>query len=72
NVLYFEGLDGATIGKLRREYQQEMVVDDTFWRTHGKAHYATLIFLKCPRRFAVPLVIKKKDRRSWQILGPLP
>ena len=72
NVLYFEGLDGATIGKLRREYQTEMAVDDQFWRDHGQARYATLIFLKRPRRFAVPFILKKRDRRAWCIMTTLP
>lgn len=69
NVLYFEGLDGAIIGKLRREYGREMAVDDQFWRAKGKARFATLIFLRRARRFVVPLALKKRDRRSWLILS---
>lgn len=67
NVLYFDDLDGATIGKLRREYQGGMAVSDTFWRAHTKARYATLIFLAKTQRFAVPLPVKKRDRRPWVV-----
>ncbi len=68
NVLYFEGLTGEMIGKLRREYKSELGVDDQFWRDKSKARYATLIFLKKPQRFVAPLLIKKRDRRSWILL----
>lgn len=71
NVLFFEALTGEMIGKLRREYQSDMAVGDQFWRDKGKARYGTLIFLVRPQRFVAPLLLKKRDRRSWMLFTDL-
>jgi predicted transcriptional regulator len=67
NVLFYEGLEPETVGKIRREYHQELVVDDGFWQKKANAKYVSLIFLKNPRRFITPMKMKKKDRRPWVI-----
>lgn len=69
NVLYFDGLTGETIGKLRREYHEELAVGDDFWRSKAKSRYATLIFLTKPERFIAPVLFRKRDRRSWVVLS---
>ena len=68
NVLFYENLDGETIGKLRKEYNPEMCADDKFWTDKASARYASLIFLNNSQRFLAPLKNKKKDRRSWVVL----
>ena len=68
NVLFYEGLGGEAIGKLRKEYNGDMCTNDDFWKSKASAHYASLIFLKKPTRFLAPLKNKKKDRRSWVVL----
>jgi predicted transcriptional regulator len=68
NVLYYEGLDAEAIGKLRHEYQNDLLVGDKFWQEHANSKYATIIFLKNPERFLAPLKIAKRDRRSWMVL----
>ncbi|OGD65970.1 hypothetical protein A3F08_00630 [Candidatus Berkelbacteria bacterium RIFCSPHIGHO2_12_FULL_36_9] len=68
NVLFYENLDGEAIGKLRKEYGKELAVGDDFWRQKAKARYASLIFLKCPKRFLAPLKSQKHDRRTWVLL----
>ncbi len=68
NVLYYENLDGETIGKIRREYANELCVDDGFWKLRSKSKYVTLIFLKNPERFLAPLRFSKHDRRPWVVL----
>lgn len=68
NVLFYDNLDGETIGKLRKEYAKDLGLSDEFWQKKASARYASLIFLKNPRRFLTPLRIKKRDRRPWIIL----
>lgn len=68
NVLFYEGLTGEIIGKLRKQYGKEMMVGDDFWRSHSNARYASVIFLKQPRRFLTPVKIEKHDRRPWVVL----
>lgn len=69
NVLFFDNLDGEKLGKLRKEYNQDLMVDENFWQQKGNARYASIIFLKNPRRFLTPLRLKKKDRRPWILEG---
>ena len=68
NVLFYENLDGELIGKLRKEYNQDLCADDSFCQSKVNSRYATIIFLKNPQRFLTPLRIGKRDRRSWIIL----
>ena len=69
NVLFYEGLTGESIGKLRKEYSKEMCVSDKFWQEKVNSKYASIIFLTNPTRFLAPIKNKKKDRRSWVLLG---
>lgn len=68
NVLYYENLDGETLGKLRKEYSDDLGFDDSFWGKKAFAKYATIIFLKNPRRFLGSIKLKKRDRRGWAVL----
>lgn len=68
NVLFYDNLTPEMIGNLRREYGKDLIVDDKFWEKYSKSKYATLIFLKNPKRFLSKVKFKKKDRRSWVII----
>jgi len=69
NVLFFDNLEPEMLGKLKREYNKELGTGDKFWEKHGKSKYATLIFLKNPKRFLTKVKFKKRDRRSWVVIG---
>lgn len=67
NVLFFTtGEIGLTT--LRRKYQKFIKAPRSFWQDHAQARYATLIFLKNPRRYLTPLSHQKRDRRAWVVL----
>lgn len=68
NVLYYEGLNPEAIGKIRREYNQELCTNDAFWQNKANSHYVSLIFIKNPKRYLAPLRLKKHDRRPWVVL----
>lgn len=66
NVLFFDNLDGETLGKLRRQYSQELGLEDGFWLK--VARFATVIFLKKPKRYITPMKFRKHDRRPWVLI----
>lgn len=68
NVLYYENLNPEAIGKIRKEYNNELCADDEFWQEKAQAKYATLIFITKAEKFLAPLRIYKRDRRSWVLL----
>ena len=68
NVLYYDNLTPESIAILRKEYSKELCVDDVFWQRKSNSRFGTLIFLKAPERFLVPIKINKKDRRPWVVL----
>jgi predicted transcriptional regulator len=68
NVLFYDNLTPEIIGKLRKEYNNDLAVDDKFWEKYSKSKYATLIFLKNPKRFLSKVKFQKRDRRSWVIV----
>ena len=65
NVLYYDNLTPEIIANIRREYGNESAETDDYWQKKAKSRYATLIFLRNPERFIVPLKSPKKDRRPW-------
>lgn len=68
NVLYYDNLKPQSVAILRKEYSAELCVSEEFWQRKAKSKYATLIFLKKPKRFVIPLKFHKKDRRPWLII----
>jgi ASC-1-like (ASCH) protein len=68
NVLFYENLTPELIGRIRKEYNKELNVDNNFWQAKANSRYASLIFLKNPRRFLAPMKFRKKDRRPWVII----
>lgn len=67
NVLFFTTSE-LGIDQLRRKYSRFIKASRIFWTNHRLARYATLIFLKNPRRYLTPLAQPKKDRRAWVAL----
>lgn len=68
NALFYDNLDPETIGKIRREYNQDLDLPKQFWEKKAKSRFCSLIFLKNPRKFLAPVSFKKKDRRPWVVL----
>lgn len=68
NVLYYENITGEIIGKLRKQFGADMMVTDEFWTSHTNARFATIIFVKNPQRYLMPIKLTKHDRRPWVVL----
>lgn len=73
NVLYYDRLDPEMIGRIRREYEKELGVEAAFWEAVRGAHFVSLLFLREPRRYLVPVPFPgKHDRRAWVVLAQWP
>lgn len=65
NVLYFSNLDSVKIARLRQEYGREASQPDKYWQAKARSRYASVLFLRAPERFIVPLKNPKRDQRPW-------
>lgn len=72
NVLFFSELNPKKLGDLRREYEEELKVDKSFWQNKKDSKYATLIFVKDSEPLANPILLEKHDKRAWVILSDVP
>lgn len=70
NCLYYDHLNQAMLEDIYNKYHaSHALVNDKFWRSKRKARFATIIFLKNPKKFLTPIIYKKNDRRAWVIIG---
>jgi len=68
NCLYYDKINPQFLLNLKNKYQDAVKMDENFWKSHRKARFATIIFLKNPHKFLTPIIYKKHDRRAWLIL----
>jgi len=68
NVLYYDNLDSDTFRNLRREYEEFSKINADFWNRKSNSSFATIIFLKNPKKFLAPLTFQKHDRRPWVVI----
>lgn len=68
NCLYYDNLDKKTLAKIREQYFQAVKMEEKFWTSHSKARFATILFLKNPKKFLTPVVYTKHDRRPWVVM----
>ena len=67
NVLYYDDLTPTLVSSLKDKYQDQISADENYWARKSKSRFGTLIFLKSPKRYVLPLKFKKHDRRPWLI-----
>ncbi len=72
NVLFFEDLNSKKLGDIRREYEEELQIDKSFWQNKKDSKYATLIFVTDPELLANPILLEKHDKRAWVVLSDVP
>lgn len=68
NCLYYEISHPEVIDKLAKNFGKEAAMDENFWKSHHQARFATVIFLKNPTKFLMPVAFQKNDRRPWVVL----
>lgn len=68
NCLYYDNINKVIFEKIKNQYQEAAKIDESFWTLRKKAKFATIIFLKNPKKFLTEVIYKKKDRRAWVII----
>jgi ASC-1-like (ASCH) protein len=68
-VKYYENLTPEQILEMQKQYNQQILGDEQYWREKAGSRYGVLVWLKdvrpIPHRF-----IKKFDWRAWVVLTP--
>lgn len=68
-VIFFDGITKEDFEAIKKEYGENLVVDELYWDAHKGAKYGTLIFIGDSSRFITsPIKIPKKDLRGWVVL----
>ncbi len=68
-VIFYDGLSGEDLARIKKEYGRDLAVDKTYWSNRSYCRYATLIFIGDSSRFITsPIKIKKTDLRGWVVL----
>ncbi len=68
-VKCFENLTAGQIAEIRKQYNQQILGDEQYWREKANSRYGILVWLKN----AQPIhhqSIKKFDWRAWVVLTP--
>lgn len=68
-VLSFDHPTNDEFGELKRKYASGMAMPQSFWFSHEKVNYVTLMFIKTVTKFIVAPEVPKKDLRPWVVLG---
>ena len=56
------------LARIRREYGQEIMAQEEFWKARQECCYCTLVFLEKVQTLAEPFRIDKRDMRGWVVL----
>lgn len=68
-VIFYDGLEAGEIREIRHKYDQELGVDEDYWKGKEACKYGTLIFIGESSRFITsPIKTNKKDLRGWVVL----
>lgn len=62
----FYDLERIPIAQIKKRYQKELCVSDSFWKLKAHSHYATLIFID-ELSLLKPFSIHKKGMQTWLV-----
>jgi len=65
---WFYRLDTLSWSIIRREFVKDICAEPSFWTRHESSVYASLMRLQDARPIP-PILVSKRDRRPWVILG---
>ena len=68
-VKHYENLTAEQIAQMQKQYNQQILGDEQYWRDKTNSQFGILVWLKDVR--PIPhLSIKKFDWRAWVVLTP--
>lgn len=65
DVLFFENLSEEQVEGIRTRYGKDICAEDDFWQLKKNARFATLIYVKEPRKIT-PFKVYKNDRSAFK------
>lgn len=68
-VRFYEDLSKNKLETIVKEYWNELSLEEKFWLNRKNSKYLTLIEIKNPTKFRVPVNVRKKNLSGWIVLG---
>ncbi len=67
-VFYFDHPNYEEVEEIKKKYGKSLVLPQSFWLSHEKINYITLMFIKSVSKFIIAPQIPKRDLRPWVVL----
>lgn len=68
-VNYYKELTPERLERIVKKYWDELALTEKFWQSKKDARFLTLIEIKRPTKFRIPVTVKKKSLSGWVVLG---
>src|SRR5579872_1707 len=68
-VIYFDHPTKVEVEEIKKKYATGLSLPKTFWLSHERINYVTLMFIKSVTKFLLPPQIAKRDLRPWVVLN---
>lgn len=69
-VIFFDGLTEVDLNQIRKDHEEVLAVDESYWKAKINSKYGTLIWIGQTQQFLTsPIRFSKKDLRGWVVLG---
>lgn len=68
-IQFFEDLTKKKLKSIVKKHWNELALSNEFWSKRKNSKYLTLIEIKRPTKFRIPIVVKKKSLSGWISLG---
>jgi len=68
-VKYFENLTPAKLAEVKRQYNEHILGSEEYWKSKAGCRFGFLAWLEDIQPMK-PIMIAKKDWRSWVVLTP--
>lgn len=69
DVKFYDEITPDKLKQLIKKNWNQLAMTEEFWEMKKKSKYATLIQIKKPTKFRLPVAVKKKSLNGWIVLG---
>jgi hypothetical protein len=69
NVHSYANLTPEKLREIVKKHWNELSLSKSFWNERKNSKYLTLIEIKKPTKFRIPVSVKKKSLSGWVCLG---
>lgn len=68
-VFHYDHPTQEEVDYLKRKYGRDLALPQSFWLSHEKTNFVTLMFIGKVSTFIIAPEVAKKDLRPWVVLG---